>query len=208
MSNLLQYGYQEIPNLISIGEAKKIKEYDYNILIRDNIKITFEEQRGPVYTGYKPYSTSFIMNRVQPLLENMVGEELLPAYWFTTIYHNHSFMTAHIDRPSCEISVSLNIHSEQDWPLYFEDLNKNKVGCVTRIGQAVAYLGDRCYHWREPLKSKIFGERYMQSFFHFVRKNGSFSEYENDKIGHSKSLDNAYSVDTNRFREENTRWIG
>ena len=45
MSNLLQYGYQEIPNLISIEEAKKIKEYDYNLLIRDKIKITFEEQR-------------------------------------------------------------------------------------------------------------------------------------------------------------------
>ena len=148
------------------------------------------------------------MKRVQPILENMVGEELLPAYWFTTIYHHNSFMVNHIDRPSCEISVSLNIHSEQDWPLYFEDLNKNKVGCITGIGQAVAYLGDRCYHWREPLKSRIFGERYMQSFLHFVRKNGRFSEYKNDKIGHNKSLDNAYSMDTNRFRKENAHWIG
>ena len=197
MSKLLQYGYQEIPNLISIEEAKKIKEYDFYLLKRDKIKITFEKQRGPVYTGYRPKSTSFIMKRVQPILENMVGEELLPAYWFTTIYTNNAFMETHIDRPSCEISVSLNISSNQEWPLYIEDRNKNKISCITRPGQAVAYLGDRCPHWRDPLRSRIFGEKYMQSFFHFVRKKGRFSNFAYDNYGHCKSVDNAYEVDTN-----------
>tara|TARA_R100001443_G_C3315185_1_gene168706 strand:- start:106 stop:756 length:651 start_codon:yes stop_codon:yes gene_type:complete len=215
MSRLLLDGYQEIPNLISIEEAKKIKEYDYNLLIRDKVLIEYDIGRGSVYTGYRPKSTSFIMKRLKPILEKMVGEELLPSYWFTTIYHGNSFMHNHTDRPSCEISVSLNIHSEQDWPLYFENLNKNYIGCVTRIGQAVAYLGSECKHWREPLESRIFGERYMQSFFHFVRKNGEYADYKYDKFKHSKSLDNCYAINTNKsltqkqfiMNMDKARWI-
>ncbi len=171
-NNLLTHGWQYIPNIITLEEAKNIRDEDYKHI--ENVDPKFDIDRGNVWWAYAPESTVFVLKRIQPILEDILGEELVPTYWFSTIYQNNCYMLKHMDRTACEISVSLNIHSELDWPLKINDLKGNEAHCYTSIGQGVAYLGPEVEHWRNNL---IHPEptRFVQSFFHYVRKNGDYS---------------------------------
>ena len=70
----------------------------------------------------------------------------------------------HKDRPSCEISVTVNIGSDgTKWPIFMEgtsiDLNE---------GDAVIYLGRELTHWRKEFQ----GDWCAQTFLHYVDKEG------------------------------------
>lgn len=101
-------GWYYIPNIITKTEAIQIKYENYLGAVKDlgGIKPHYDKERGRVLTCYASPSSVFVMKRLQPILENIVGEELLPTYWFTTSYYNKGFMVRHTDRPSCEVSVT------------------------------------------------------------------------------------------------------
>lgn len=178
---LVKVGWQFLSDIITVEEANGVRDIDF-AAVKDTRPV-YDTERGFCYTYYAPESTLFILKRLQPILENIIGEELIPTYWYSTIYFNHSYMKKHKDRNACEISVSLNIESNDDWGLQFIDFNNNKGNCFTSIGQAVVYLGPEVEHWRDPLVSGNEDTRYMQAFFHYVRKNGKYSDYAYDKDG-------------------------
>ena len=68
---------------------------------------------------------------------------------------------------SCEVSVSLNIWSDTQWPLWYET-EKGEVPMYTKPGEAVFYEGQKYDHWREPFE----GESCCQIFMHYIRANG------------------------------------
>ena len=182
MKPFVKKGWEYIPNIISVAEANQIKFENYLGAVRDlgGIKPHYDPERGRVLTCYAPPSSVFVMKRLQPILENIIGEELIPTYWFTTTYHNKGFMVRHTDRPSCEVSVTMNIDSIVDWPIQLKDLQGNKQKISTPIGCGLAYAGIEVPHWRAPLRCRE-GDRHMQLFLHFVRKNGPNSDYAFDR---------------------------
>lgn len=171
-------GWQYIPNIITIEEAKSV--IDTNEKILKDCAPEFNSERGNVVMKYAPSSCVFIMKRIQPILENILGENLLPTYWFQTTYFNKSYMVRHKDKETCEISVSMNIESPSvEWPLKFTDLRGKTRNIVTPTGDGVAYMGNDLYHWRSPLNCNE-SDRYTQLFLHFVRKHGMYSNYAYD----------------------------
>ena len=182
MSQLLEKGYQYIPEIISPEEAILIKYQNLCGAMNDlgNLDGHWDPERGRVLTCYAPPSCSFIMERVHPILENMVGEELLPTYWFSTTYHNGGWMNCHTDRPSCEVSITMNICGDAPWPIKIKGLDGKNKAVVTPPGHGVAYLGTKVEHWRSPLRTHK-NDRFMQLFLHFVRKNGEYADYAFDK---------------------------
>ena len=72
-------------------------------------------------------------------LEYLLQEKLYPTYYFDRFYFNGSRMDRHVDRESCEISVSVNISSNlsHDWGLWFE--LGDPLVCYTSPGDAVIY---------------------------------------------------------------------
>jgi len=116
------------------------------------------------------------------ILESILKEKLYPTYYYDRFYYNNSELKPHIDRPSCEISISLNLSSNlhYDWPLFF-NLDNEIHGVITNPGDAVIYEGMKMSHWRHKLigNEKSF---YHQMFLHFVRADGNFLEYAYDKI--------------------------
>jgi len=113
-------------------------------------------------------------------LEYLLQEKLYPTYYFDRFYFTGSKMDKHVDRESCEISVSLNISSnlDYDWALWFE-LDED-IECFTSPGDAVIYRGIEIPHWRNKMKgnSKSY---FHQLFLHFVRADGHYLEYAYDR---------------------------
>jgi hypothetical protein len=181
-SEFPQRGWHYLPDIITKTEAIQIKYQNLLGAIGDlgNLKGHQDPERGRVLTCYAPASSTFVVQRVLPILEEIVEEELIPSYWFSTTYHNKGYMVRHTDRPSCEISVTMNIDSSVDWPIQLQDLEGNKQKVSTPVGCGLVYSGIDVPHWRTPLRCRE-EERHMQVFLHYVRKNGKYAEYAYDK---------------------------
>jgi hypothetical protein len=175
-------GWYYIPNIITKSEAIEIKYKNLQGAVKDlgSLDGHFDPERGRVLTCYAPPSCAYVMKRIQPMLEDLLKEELIPTYWFSTTYHNKGWMNCHTDRPSCEVSVTMNICGDAKWPIKLKDLQNKKQSVITPPGDGLAYLGTIVEHWRSPMRSHD-NDKFMQLFLHFVRKNGQHAEWEYDK---------------------------
>lgn len=182
MSSFSNKGWHYLPEIITKEEAIKIKYQNICGAISDlgSLEGHWDKERGRVLTCYAPLSSVFVVHRVKPILEEVLGEELIPSYWFTTSYHNKGWMNCHTDRPSCEVSVTMNISGDAKWPIKLKDLTGKRREVVTPTGDGVAYLGTIVPHWRSPLRTHK-NDSFMQLFLHYVRKNGPYAEYAYDK---------------------------
>lgn len=175
-------GWYYIPDIITKEEAIQIKYQNLCGAINDlgNLKGHFDPDRGRVLTCYAPPSCTYIVWKMKPILENLLQEELVPTYWFSTTYHNGGRMNCHTDRPSCEVSVTMNISGDAPWPIKLKDLTGKRVEAITPPGHGLAYLGTIVPHWRSPLRTHK-NDRFMQLFLHYVKKNGQYTDYAFDK---------------------------
>lgn len=174
---LISEGFLELNNIISIQDAQELSQKTINVIKKD--KPIFNEDRGWCWALYKPQFLKGLMKEVKIIIEGISDIKLLPTYWFITVYTNNSYLKPHTDRPSCEFSVSLNLKSEMNWPLFFKDKNNIQRGFVTDTGNGIAYLGCERPHWRLPLVSEN-KQLYIQSFFHYVNADGPYKSFAND----------------------------
>ena len=129
--------------------------------------------------NYPKYKDLFYT--VKDIVEKIIHEKLYPTYYYDRFYFKGSELVRHTDRPSCEISVSLNISSntDYDWPIWYELGNGQQHELVTKPGDGVLYKGCVLPHWREPLKGNK-DTYYHQIFFHYVRRDGPYLHYAYD----------------------------
>ena len=86
---------------------------------------------------YGDQATDSLMLKKKNLIENESGKKLLPTYSFWRCYTQYADLEKHTDRPSCEISVSVNINSDgTSWPIFMEGTSLD-----LKKGDAVLYLG-------------------------------------------------------------------
>lgn len=117
-----------------------------------------------------------LLEYLWPTIEQIIGEELLPTYSYSRLYSNGDILEKHVDRPACEVSVTLQLGRSDpySWPIYMGDkkfeLNE---------GEAVIYSGCDVPHWRDVCngpKNYYSG----QVFLHYVRKNGIHANQAGD----------------------------
>ena len=116
-----------------------------------------------------------------------------------------SKLTRHLDRPACEISVSVHISSniKQDWAFYiktpdgYKDSSKKEIlyygeekSIFLKPGDGVVYKGCERPHWRNRmpglLDSLIYNSNvdelyYHQIFFHYVLQDGYRTNFAYDR---------------------------
>lgn len=124
-------------------------------------------------------------------VESIIGKKLLPTYYYDRFYFNNQELSIHVDRPACEISVSLHISSNPqnvEWPFFIFTARNQIQSTVMKPGDGVLYKGCERPHWRQKIerpKKKLFGKDenfwYHQIFFHYVLADGHRVEYEGDK---------------------------
>jgi hypothetical protein len=103
-----------------------------------------------------------------PQVSEILGEPVLPTYVYSRIYEQGNVLVRHVDRPACEISLTLNLRKNADWPIYIERPDGTAVAVELEPGDAVMYMGCEAPHWREAFN----GSQYLQVFMHYVRANG------------------------------------
>ena len=136
------------------------------------------------FSAAAPALTETLLDVMTPTLSKAINCELYPTYSYMRIYLKGADLEKHQDRPSCEVSatVPLSYDSPAIWPLYIETGNK-VIAVELEPGDALIYKGIEVPHWREAFE----GERQVQVFLHYVKKDGDYSEYKFDKrpgLGH------------------------
>ena len=120
-----------------------------------------------------------MLKQCLPAIEEQTGLELEPTYSFSRVYQEGEELTPHTDRPSCEISATINIACTGDvWPIWMQYESNDPVKCMLEPGDAVIYKGCEVTHWRRKLPK---GQINVQFMLHYVDKNGPYAEYKFDK---------------------------
>jgi hypothetical protein len=123
------------------------------------------------------------------VVEEAIGEELIPTYAYARLYSNGDVLERHKDRPACEVSVTIQLGRSHHyaWPIYMGstrfDLGE---------GDGVIYPGCDVEHWRDKCDGPE-GYYSGQVFLHFVRKNGKYASEVGDK-----NVRNNFSYNKNR----------
>ena len=113
--------------------------------------------------------------------------DLIPTYSYTRLYRTGNILNRHKDRPSCEISTTLNLGGDS-WPIFIDPTGADNVikeyeGIIKpgapkgikvdlKPGDMLIYSGCELEHWREPFQGKLCG----QVFLHYNHANGPFAK--------------------------------
>ena len=156
---------------------------------------------------WPPYK--FAHSQIRIKIEDIIGKKLYNTYYYDRFYNPGQELFNHVDRPSCEISVTIHISSNlsnPNWPIWIKtpdiyDDPKKKSSILKKgenrsvflsPGDGMLYKGCERPHWREQLPReytrKWYGKRvekdglyYHQIFFHYVLSDGERSHYAYDR---------------------------
>jgi hypothetical protein len=109
-----------------------------------------------------------------------LGDPVLPSYCYSRIYGKNSSLRRHIDRPSCEVSLTVHLDGDEMWPIWLGGGENKKIPIILEKGDALLYLGNKIEHWRDPYP----GHYYSQVFLHYVRTGGEFRKHVFDRLRH------------------------
>ena len=128
-----------------------------------------------------------LLVKMLPVMAKETGLNLVPTYSYATIYKNGDILKRHKDRPSCEISTTLNLGGDP-WPIFIDGTGADTVideyknihkpnapegtKVLLEVGDMLVYSGCELEHWREPFEGQVCG----QVFLHYNHRNGPFAE--------------------------------
>ena len=121
------------------------------------------------------------------VMQKKTGLRLVPTYSYCRLYRTGNILKRHKDRPSCEISTTLNLGGDP-WPILIDPTgsdnvideykNIHKPGAPKGVevnlkpGDMLIYSGCDLEHWREPFKGELCG----QVFLHYNHADGQFAK--------------------------------
>jgi hypothetical protein len=166
---LIDNNYLHIPNFISKEEANRLADeiINFSKTIGNDMQHDSQAPSSLAKYNYLPFVKVLVkkINEVSTILE----EDALPTYAYTRIYRHGEVLNRHRDRPACEISITLNLKKDNEWPIWFQKPNGEEISLELNQGDAVMYLGEISDHWRNAYQ----GQEYVQLFLHYVRAEGS-----------------------------------
>ena len=205
-------GYLVLKNLWDpqnlYSQPPEIKgQYDYYGKIDkfSHIPVELQVEGSTSRYYWPPYK--FVHSQIRIKIEKIIGKKLYNTYCFDRFYNPGQELFNHIDRPSCEISVTVHISSNvsNPWPIWiktpdtYSDDKKTEIvkkgenrSVILQPGDGMVYKGCERPHWREPLpreykrtwygkKKEIEGLYYHQVFFHYVLADGQRANFAFDR---------------------------
>jgi hypothetical protein len=148
----------------------------------------FKDRQVPnSYAKYADRLMETLLVKTIPIMKAKTGLDLIPTYSYTRLYKTGNILNRHKDRPSCEISTTLNLGGDP-WPIFIDPTGSDNVikeyeGIIKpnapkgnkvdlKPGDMLIYSGCELEHWREPFKGKLCG----QVFLHYNHANGPFAK--------------------------------
>ena len=137
------------------------------------------------YSCYSDFFMETLMMKVLPIMQQRTDMDLIPCYTYTRVYKKGDILKRHSDRPSCEISTTLNLGGDP-WPIFLDPTGQKTVidehkqiikpnapkgiSIDLEPGDMLVYSGCELEHWREPFE----GEHCAQVFLHYNNVDGPF----------------------------------
>lgn len=170
--------YVIIDNFIDSNRASKL----YNHFLKevtDYPHLFNHDEQCPssfaIY-NYRPF-LKLLCEKIS-YMNDIMNEPMLPTYCYARVYQNGEILKKHLDRPSCEISVTLHLGGDHPWNIYMTKPNDESIGIDLKPGQAIIYQGMISEHWRDPFE----GNNYGQVFLHYVKGDGNYWEHYGDRM--------------------------
>ena len=139
------------------------------------------------YAKYADRLMEILLVKTIPIMQKKTGLKLVPTYSYTRLYRRGNVLHRHKDRPSCEISTTLNLGGDA-WPIFIDPTGSNNViderkginkhGAPKGVkvdlkpGDMLIYSGCELEHWREPFQGSLCG----QVFLHYNHADGQFAK--------------------------------
>jgi hypothetical protein len=175
----MQFSEQKYVVLPCVLEAPRVQSmYRHTLHLLRACKWTRDRLVPTAPSLYAEPLTEKLLLDLLPRIEEFAGLLLHPTYSYLRVYSRGDILKRHLDRPACEVSVTLNLGCEADapWPLWLE-VPAGVRSVPLEPGSALLYRGTECPHWREPFS----GELAAQAMLHYVDKNGPHAEWKYDK---------------------------
>ncbi len=120
-----------------------------------------------------------LMVYLMSTFEKSLNRKLVPNYSYCRLYRRGQVLDPHVDRKSCEVSVTLPLGFSDDfsdiWKIWLKE-NDTKIGVNLKPGMALLYKGDEVLHWRDELEYTD----HVQLFLHYnFDSDESKIEYDN-----------------------------
>lgn len=173
---LIENNYIVLPNFISKERASNLS-FEFLKHCKEN-NLEGDSQAPNSYSAYNYISFLELLCEKTPEISSAIGETVLPTYAYSRVYKNGSELVRHVDRDACEVSLTLHLHGDSNWPIWIETPSGESRCVELNPGDAMIYLGKIAPHWRET----YIGEYYSQVFLHYVRSRGDCSYAYFDKL--------------------------
>jgi hypothetical protein len=162
--------------------------YQNNITYDNGMLGTWTDKQIPnTFSCYADFAMETLLVKMLPVMAKETGLNLIPTYSYARIYKKGDELKRHKDRPSCEISTTLNLGGDP-WPIFIDGTGANSVideyknihkpnapkgtKVLLDVGDMLVYSGCELEHWREPFEGDTCG----QVFLHYNHVNGPFAE--------------------------------
>jgi hypothetical protein len=164
--------------------------YDNNIIHDNGMFGTWGDTQIPnTYSHYADPVMETLLVKMLPVMKEQTGLDLIPTYSYARAYKQGDTLHRHKDRPSCEISTTLNLGGDP-WPIFIDGTGADSVisgretttvvkpdapkgeKVLLEVGDMLVYSGCDLEHWREPFEGNICG----QVFLHYNHVNGPFAD--------------------------------
>ena len=192
--------YQVIKNALNYELANFI--YNYFLLKREAVDFMYknnlhsqstilgtwtDKQIPNTFSCYGDFVMDTLLMKVLPVMKQHTDLNLIPTYSYARAYKKGDILKRHKDRPSCEISTTLNLGGDP-WPIFIDPTGSDNVideyknihkpnapkgvPITLGIGDMLVYSGCELEHWREPFEGNACG----QVFLHYNHVDGPFAQ--------------------------------
>ena len=173
LGSIKDFKYKLVKNFLTKEETELLKQF--TILFHQRNDSTFDTIQSITMDtmNYGNQATDALLLTKLKKMEEETKLKLNPTYSFWRMYTKFADLKKHKDRPSCEISCTVMVGSDNTpWPIYIDG-----TPIEMKPGDAAIYLGCDVEHWREEFQ----GDWHSQIFLHYVDANGPFKDYQNDQ---------------------------
>ena len=180
---LANFGYNYL--LLKRDAVKWMQDNNYISKFTPGFGTWEDTQVINTYSIYGDFFMETLMMKVLPIMQQRTEMNLIPCYTYTRVYKKGDKLRRHSDRPSCEISCTLNLGGDP-WPIFLDPTGQKTVideykeihkpnapkgiSLTLESGDMLVYSGCDLEHWREPFE----GDHCAQAFLHYNNVDGPF----------------------------------
>jgi hypothetical protein len=172
-----QNNFQEKGFMMVSGLADTTSLYMFIKKLVDLGKGQSDKQVPGAVGFYKNPLFEKLLENLLPAVEQHTGYSLYKTYSYARKYNIDDELKRHLDRPACEVTVSLCLgNDDKPWPIWVLDKDKNKHCFEMQAGDALIFKGVELLHWRQP---NVFGPC-ANAFLHYVDRHGPYADQKDD----------------------------